>query len=237
MQKTALLFLLLTGFFTPRLFAQPDSKALSFSAQYVSLKRTGLDNYLLAVSDTMGLNGNLEASPESGVGVQFLARKEKGEFEGGITYTVQRVIRSSDTGSYQVRSKVYDAGFRLGGNYFPVKLFFIGGQLVINSFSGDLKTYHDLPASVASVLQPPPSTDLNIFRGISFVAHAQAGFNIPFSKDRYSGMRLLAYYNVGSKYKYFDASETRFAGYTGDKKTASNGYGFSLAFYFPIGDD
>lgn len=225
MKNFFITLILLTGISTSKVFSQADFSAITIGPVYSIHNRPGLAKYLHAISDTMHLKNDLQYNPNPGLQIGFLSRANKGEFEVEASYSYNRNEVNSDSG-YILISNTHDFGMCFGGNFVPVKFFFIGGQLVINSFGGNTK------GGDANKFQLPADTDFNIFRGYSIVLRTQAGFIIPFNSDWSSGMRPFVFYDYGlTTFNFYTSFDHQLVAYPGSKRTGSTGYGLGLMFY------
>lgn len=213
--------------------AQTDYKAVALSLIYGQPDRPEVTTYFAAISDSLQLKAPLRCNQQGGLAINFLAHSGRGEFQFGISYAATRNVQSGDSGSYQVLGKTRDIGINFGGNYFPVNWFLIGGHAVINSFGGDLKQFGDLPAAQSSLLTPAPD-DINIFRGYSMLLRAQAGFRIPTRSEKINAIRLLGYYDIGTRFNFQRAFERQFAAYTGSLRTGTRTWGIVVQVDFGL---
>ncbi len=211
--------------------AQDVIKAVEVGASFTVYNRAGLVDYLKAVSDSAQLTTTLGSTPSYGFQLRYLIRKSKIEIEGGLAYSFSlNNVKSAAGGS--VNAKTNDIAFILGVNYVPVPFLFVGAQVIANSFSGNTKLYGDLPTGITENIGHPPDAGVNIFRGYSFIGRAQAGFNIPFTAEWNSGMRVFGYYDLGSGFDFYNTMDNQLASYNGNRKTKTNGWGCGLLFYF-----
>lgn len=223
----SLLFLILSS---TQSIAQTEIRAVEFGTSYTVYDRPGLDEYFKTFADSADLTSMLASTPSYGIHLRYLVRKDKVEIDGGLVYSFSLNNAQSATGG-SVNSKTHDIGFIFGVNYVPVPIFFIGGQIIVNSFGGGTDLFDPLPTSITNNMGFPPDGDLNIFKGYSIIGRAQAGFNIHFSPESGNGMRLFGYYDIGSSYDFYNSLDEILEGYTGDPKTNTSGYGVGLLFY------
>lgn len=223
----ALLFLVVS---INQSIAQTEIKAVEVGASFTVYNRSDLTNYLKSVSDSAQLTTTLGTTPSYGIQLRYLIRKNKIEFEGGLAYSFSFNNAKSTVGG-SVTAKTHDVGFILGLNYVPVPFFFVGGQVILNSFGGNTKLYGALPTAITDNMGPGPDAGINIFRGYSVIGRAQLGFNIPFLVEGNRGMRVFGYYDIGSGFDFYNSMDDQLAKYSGKQKTYTTGWGCGLLFY------
>ena len=214
--------------------AQPDFSGGSIGVYYGKVNRSGLENYLAAVSDSFSLKGNLNAKNMYGISGMFHARTGKSEFQLGGTLGMSFSNFHSDSGSAVVFScKTRSFGIHLGMNFFPVNFFYLGGALKLYSFNGDIKQHGELTSSMSTSLVPTES-DANFLRGYSVAARGQAGFNFRYQKGGFAGLRLEGYCEIGTKFNFYTSLDHQLANYSGDKKSPYLAFGGSLILVFQL---
>lgn len=210
--------------------AQTVIKAVEVGASYTVYNRPDLNKYLKAVSDSAQLTTSLAGTPSYGFQLRYLIRNNKIEFEGGLAYSFSLNNAKSNAGG-SINAKTHDVGFILGINYVPVPFIFVGGQFILNSFGGTTKLFGTLPTAITDNMGHPPDAGINIFRGYSAIGRAQAGFNIPFSPEWNTGMRVFGYYDIGSGFNFYDSMDDQLTKYSGKQKTYTTGWGCGVLFY------
>lgn len=229
-QQRIFLALLLAAVSYNQSLAQNDIKAVEVGATVTFYNRPGLNNYLKAVSDSAQLTTTLVSTPSYGIQLRYLIRKNKIEIEGGLAYSFS-LNNSKSVAGGSINAKTHDIGFILGVNYVPVPFLFLGAQVILNSFGGTTKLYGTLPTALTDNIGHPPDAGVNIFRGYSCLGRAQAGFNIPFTPEWNTGMRVFGYYDIGSGFNFYNSMDDQLAKYSGNQKTYTTGWGCGMLFY------
>ncbi len=203
---------------------------IGFGAVYEKVKAGNNEKYLAEISNRVHAANPIVLSEPVGVAFYFTSKPgTKGELEAGISLRQKSITLRSDSGLYLKLRNRY-VGLHFGGNYYPTRWLFVGGQFVVNNFSGIVK--YENPKS-DSLFEFTPD-DINIFKGYFVGIRPQAGFSIPFTAINGrldTGLRLLAYYDLGlSRYNFY-GSYDKIMDYTGEKKTICSGYGIEVTYY------
>lgn len=203
-----------------------QSYAFEIGGIYAQNTRTEQDNYLQFLQTNMQLDKIPDVKPCLGLTLGFVARGNHAEFEAGGTISSSKDI-AIDTGGNSLEFKAKDISLYFGGNYLPVNFIILGVGLNINS--AENKSELSGQSAPYTLFESLPSTDFNIFRGYSVGFKAQAGFAIPFESGEISGIRILPFYAMSfGKYNFYDVTESRWLGYTGDHNTHFSSMGLTV---------
>jgi hypothetical protein len=203
---------------------------ISFGAVYEKVQAGNNEKYLAEISARVHAAKPFDLSEPVGGAFYFTTKPGKsGEMEVGISMRQKSATLRSDSGLYLRLTNRY-VGLHFGGNYYPTRWLFVGGQFVVNNFSGVVK-YEDPKSD--SLFEFTPD-DINIFKGYFVGIRPQAGFSIPFTSLNSrldTGLRLLAYYDMGLSRYNFHGSYDKIMDYNGEKKTFCTGYGVEVTYY------
>lgn len=203
-----------------------QSYAFEIGGIYAQNTRTEQDNYLQFLQTNMQLDKIPDVKPCLGLTLGFVARGNHAEFEAGGTISSSKDI-AIDTGGNSLQFKAKDISLYFGGNYLPVNFIILGVGLNINA--AENKSELSGQSAPYTLFESLPSTDFNIFRGYSVGFKAQAGFAIPFESGEISGIRILPFYAMSfGKYNFYDVTESRWLGYTGDHNTHFSSMGLTV---------
>ena len=208
-------------------------KALYFGLSYSKPVRAEFDKYMAVISDSLKLTNSLLVKNGYGINAGFIIRNNKGEFEAGGSYVFGIAAKSNNTGNSVTASltiNTFDIHF--GYSVYIAGPLFIGFDLGALSNDGKIT----IKGSSASIFEPTPESH-NPFKGYVFFARPKGGFFFPFKKDKISGFKLSAFYDMSiSKYDFYnkDIFSTRLKNYKGDTKSSFKGFGVQASFVFAL---
>jgi hypothetical protein len=226
--KSNLITFILVLIFSKMNFAQ--YAGIGFGAVYEKVQAGNNEKYLAEISNRLHATTPFVLSEPVGAVFYYTSKPNpKAEMEAGISMRQKSALLTSDSGLYLKIGNRY-IGLHYGGNYYPTRWLFVGGQFVVNNFSGKVK--YENPAN-DTLFQFTPD-DINIFKGYFVGIRPQAGLAIPFTSLNGSldmGLRLLAYYDLGLSRYNFHGSYDKIMDYTGEKKNFCKGYGIEVTCY------
>ena len=227
MKKTFVLTVLLMTYFIS--FSQKskhtaEGKALYFGLAYSKPVRTEFDKYMAVIGDSLKLTNPLLIKNSYGIHAGFISRTGKGEFEAGGSYVFGVTAKSSNSNNSTtvlLSTNTFDIHF--GYNQYIAGPLFIGFDLGVISNDGKFT----VTGGNAALFEPTPESH-NPFKGYVFFARPKGGFFFPFKKDKLSGFKLSAFYDLSiSKYDFYnkDIFPNRLKNYKGDTKSSYKGLG------------
>jgi len=199
-----------------------EGKGLYFGLSYSKPTRTEFDKYMSVISDSLKLTSPLVVKNGYGISMGIIFRHNKGEFEAGGSYVFGIAAKSNNSNSSTtaaLSTNTFDLHF--GYNQFIAGPLFIGLDLGVISNDGKLT----ITGGNASLFESTPESH-NPFKGYVFFARPKGGFFFPFKKDKLTGFRLSASYDMSiSKYDFYnkDIFANRLKNYKGDTKTSFKG--------------
>lgn len=207
------------------LYAQADFCGVALGSSLAIVKRPALSRYFSAVADSLRLKKQSGIQPQYGFNGYWLIRKRREEIQVGIAlgYTQNKLL-SDETESYAIIAQMRDLNISVGGNFFIKNWYLLGGHVGVNSFSGVVKQIGDIPNSRRVKFAPVNNKSM----GISFFVRVQTGFVVPFHKQGYNGIRILGYYDMGTKISFKQCFNYKLKGYEGSGKTNSSSFGLLL---------
>jgi hypothetical protein len=236
MKKLFVLTVLLMAYFIS--FSQKgkgaiEGKGLYFGLSYSKSTRTEFDKYMTVISDSLKLTNPLVAKNGYGLNLGFIIRNNKGEFEAGGSYvfgTAAKSNNSNNSTTASLSTNTFDIHF--GYSVYIAGPLFIG--LDLGAISNDGKI--TITGGNASLFEPTPESH-NPFKGYVFFARPKGGFFFPFKKDKVSGFKLSAFYDMSiSKYDFYnkDIFSMRLKNYKGDTKTSFKGLGIQASLVLAL---
>jgi hypothetical protein len=210
-----------------------EGKALYFGVAYSKPVRTEFDKYMAVISDSLKLTNPLLVKNSYGIHAGIIFRNGNGEFEAGGSYAFGITAKSSNTNNSTTETlatNTFDIHF--GYNQYIAGPLFIGFDLGVISNAGKFTT----KGGNAALFEETPESH-NPFKGYVFFARPKCGFFFPFKKDKLSGFKLNAFYDLSiSKYDFYnkDIFPNRLKNYKGDTKSSFKGFGAQASFVLAI---
>lgn len=221
---TVLLFICSIVAFSQKKKTAIEGKAFYFGVAYAKPVRTEFDKYMATISDSLKLTNHLLVKNSYGIHAGIVFRNGNGEFEAGGSYAFGITAKSSNANNSTtatLATNTFDIHF--GYNQYIAGPLFIGFDLGVISNDGKFTT----KGGNAALFEETPESH-NPFKGYVFFARPKAGFFFPFKKDKLSGFKLSAFYDMSiSKYDFYnkDIFPTRLKNYKGDTKSSYKGLG------------
>ena len=210
-----------------------EGKALYFGVAYSKPLRAEFDKYMTVISDSLKLTNPLLVKNSYGIHAGIIFRNGNGEFEAGGSYSFGITAKSSNTTNSTtatLATNTFDIHF--GYNQYIAGPLFIGFDLGVISNDAKFTT----KGGNTSLFESTPESH-NPFKGYVFFARPKAGFFFPFKKDKLSGFKLSAFYDLSiSKYDFYnkDILPDRLKYYEGDTKSAYKGLGVQASLVFAM---
>ena len=230
---TALLFICSIIAFSQKKKTTIEGKALYFGVAYSKPVRTEFDKYMAVISDSLKLTNPLLVKNSYGIHAGFVSRTGKGEFEAGGSYVFGITAKSSNANNSTtatLSTNTFDIHF--GYSQYIAGPLFIGFDLGVISNDGKFTT----KGGNAALFEETPESN-NPFKGYVFFARPKGGFFFPFKKDKLSGFKLNAFYDLSiSKYDFYnkDIFPDRLKNYKGDTKSSFKGFGAQASLVLAI---
>lgn len=169
-----------------------------------------------------------------GVDLAYSSRGKRTEFIFGLSFHKSFRASLSDDKIRSMHLNQRYVDFHTGLDYYPVRWFFAGGQLLLCSFEGKLKYENTGAPLVADTAIVFTEDSFNIFRGYQLGLRGESGFYIPINGDK-SGIKIFGFYDLGlMPFNFYDSFDKVLNTYSGDKKTSSQRYGAMIQFTFPL---
>jgi hypothetical protein len=210
-----------------------EGKAFYFGVAYSKPVRTEFDKYMTTISDSLKLTNPLLVKNSYGIHAGIIFRNGNGEFEAGGSYTFGITAKSSNANNSTtatLSTNTFDIHF--GYSQYIAGPLFIGFDLGVISNDGKFST----KGGNAALFEETPESH-NPFKGYVFFARPKGGFFFPFKKDKLSGFKLNAVYDLSiSKYDFYnkDIFPNRLKNYKGDTKSSFKGFGAKASLVLAI---
>lgn len=230
---TALLFICSIIAFSQKKKTAIEGKALYFGVAYSKPVRAEFDKYMAVISDSLKLTNPLLVKSSYGIHAGIIFRNGNGEFEAGGSYAFGITAKSSNANNSTtatLATNTFDIHF--GYSQYIAGPLFIGFDIGVISNDGKFTT----KGSNAALFEATPESH-NPFKGYIFFARPKAGFFFPFKKDKISGFKLNAFYDLSiSKYDFYnkDIFPDRLKNYKGDAKSSYKGLGVQATLVFAM---
>ncbi len=230
---TALLFFCTLIAFGQKKKTTIEGKAFYFGVAYSKPVRTEFDKYMTVVSDSLKLTNPLLVKNSYGIHAGIVFRNGNGEFEAGGSYVFGITAKSSNANNSTtatLSTNTFDIHF--GYSQYIAGPLFIGFDLGVISNDGKFTT----KGGNAALFEETPESN-NPFKGYVFFTRPKAGFFFPFKKDKLSGFKLNAFYDLSiSKYDFYnkDIFPDRLKNYKGAAKSSFKGFGAQASLVLSI---
>ncbi len=198
----------------------------SFSGSYKMQDFGVINEYMKVISDSFNLSGPLHfADNYRSYGIAYDIKNPVVETELSVDYMR---VSTSESHANGTNATMINSAFTygLGFNFYPVKFFFAGTTLSVSShkFKSTMSiASQDVELADRLLMEP----ENNPFAGFSFNIKLQTGIFIPFSrKDMGSGLRIMPYYDLSSKYDFTKKINGKaLQSYSGETKVPGSGFG------------
>ena len=230
---TALLFICSIIAFSQKKKTTVEGKALYFGVAYAKPVRTEFDKYMAVISDSLKLTNPLLVKNSYGIHAGIIFRNGNGEFEAGGSYVFGITAKSSNANNSTtatLATNTFDIHF--GYSQYIAGPLFIGFDLGVISNDGKFTN----KGGNAALFEETPESN-NPFKGYVFFTRPKAGFFFPFKKDKLSGFKLNAFYDLSiSKYDFYnkDIFPDRLKNYKGATKSSFKGLGAQASLVLSI---
>lgn len=229
----ALLFLCSIIAFSQKKNTAIEGKAFYLGAAYSKPVRAEFDKYMAALSDSLKLTNPLLVKNSYGIHAGIIIRNGNGEFEAGGSYAFGITAKSSNTNNSTTATlSVNTFDIHFGYSQYVAGPLFIGFDLGVISNDGKFT----VKGGNAALFEETPESH-NPFKGYVFFLRPKAGFFFPFKKDKLSGLKLNAVYDLGiTKYDFYnkDIFPERLKNYKGDTKSSFKGFGAQVTLAFAM---
>lgn len=208
-----------------------DGGYLQIGINYIKQSKPGLANYLTEFSDSLNFPKTFSIDKGYGLSLGFINHHNAFEFAaGGDLLWGHHYQNIGDTISGTVATT--DINLNFGANVFPVRWFFIGGNL---SICNSTEKYKAGNQTSNVMLETQGDGFSNIFNGYSIGVKGVAGFNFNVSKkgEYNTYLRLNAFYELGlTEFDFYKTFEHRMKYYNGNRKTKLVYPGITISLQF-----